>query len=214
MATTSSPHPSSATAASNFATAAGALGATSLITFESAPLGSFSNLTVAPGVSINGSDVNSANQTIRNTSDFPTAPTLDGYNTTPGGAKFVEMIGGTLTFTFAKPIQAFGAYLSGVQDFTTDTLNFSDGTSQVLDVPEAGTSNSVGALDFLGFTDAGKSITSVTIDTGSFAAGWDDIGVDDVRFGPVANVPEPFTLSLFGAGLAGAAALRRRKQKA
>jgi hypothetical protein len=27
-------------------------------------------------------------------------------------------------------------------------------------------------------------------------------------------VPEPFTLSLFGAGLAGAAALRRRKQRA
>jgi hypothetical protein len=29
----------------------------------------------------------------------------------------------------------------------------------------------------------------------------------------VQNVPEPITLSLFGAGLAGAAALRRRKKK-
>jgi hypothetical protein len=30
----------------------------------------------------------------------------------------------------------------------------------------------------------------------------------------VTNVPEPFTLSLFGAGLAGAAALRRRRNTA
>src|SRR5580698_1096378 len=69
MATTSSAHPVSALAASNFAMAAGGLGATSLITFEAASLGSFSNLTVATGVTINGSDVSSANQTIRDTSN-------------------------------------------------------------------------------------------------------------------------------------------------
>jgi hypothetical protein len=116
-----------------------------------------------------------------------------------------------LTFSFASPIQAFGAYFSGVQNFTTDTVNFSDGTSQVLDIPEAGTSSSTGALDFVGFTDAGKSISSVTISAGT--SGFDDIGVDDVRFGPVSAVPEPLTLSIFGAGVVGAAVLRRRKQK-
>jgi hypothetical protein len=211
MATTSSPHPVSAAARASFATAAGALGATSLITFESAPLGSFSHLTVAPGVTINGSDINGANQTIRNTSGFPIAPTLDGYNTTPGGAFFVEMLGGTLTFSFATPIQAFGAYFSGVQNFTTDTVSFNDGTSQVINIPETGTNGFTGALDFVGFTDAGASISSVTVFAGNNA--WDAIGVDDVLFGPVStSVPEPFTLSIFGAGAAGAVALRRRKK--
>jgi hypothetical protein len=213
MAATNSPNPLSAAAETSFVTGAGALGATSLINFETAPLGSFSNLTVAPGVTINGSDISLANQTIRDMSNFPGAPTLDGYNTTPGGANFLEMQGGTLTFTFASPIQAFGAYFSGVQNFTTDTVNFSDGTSQVLNIPEDGTSGSIGALDFVGFTDAGASISSVTIFAGN--NGFDDIGVDDVLFGPVASttpVPEPFTLSLFGAGVVGAAALRRRKK--
>src|SRR4029077_1230099 len=115
--------------------------------------------TVAPGVTMNGSDSFGANQTIRNTSNFPAAPQLDGYNTTSGGANFVEMVGGTVTFSFATPIQAFGAYFSGIQtNFFTDTITFSDGTSQTILIPGAGTSSSVGALDFVGFTDVGKSI--------------------------------------------------------
>lgn len=98
-----------------------------------------------------------------------------------------------------------------MQNFTTDTVNFSDGTSQVLDILEAGTSGSTGALDFVGITDVGASIASATIFAGN--NGFDDIGVDDVRFGPVTAVPEPLTLSIFGAGVVGAAALRRRKLK-
>lgn len=42
-----------------------------------------------------------------------------------------------------------------------------------------------------------------------------DFGLDDIALSttqPVTNVPEPLTLSLFAAGLAGAAALRRRKR--
>jgi fibro-slime domain-containing protein len=34
----------------------------------------------------------------------------------------------------------------------------------------------------------------------------------DVAINPTASVPEPFTLSLFGAGLAGAVAMRRRNK--
>jgi hypothetical protein len=74
MATTSSPHPNSAAAAASFDAAVTTLGGGSLVTFESAPLGSFSNLTIAPGVTINGTDVSSANQTSRNTSNFPSFP--------------------------------------------------------------------------------------------------------------------------------------------
>jgi hypothetical protein len=180
--------PNSTLAAANFDAAAALLGTESIITFESAPVGSFTSLLVAPGVTITGSDLNGNNQAISNTFDAA-FPSLDGYNTTPGGANFVEMMGGSLVFTFAKPVEFFGAFLSGVQDFTQDTFTFSDGTSQTINVPEAGTSPNVGELAFVGFTDAGKSITSVTVNAGTNA--FDDIGVDDVRFQSAVATPEP-----------------------
>jgi PEP-CTERM motif len=211
MPTTSSPHPVSAAAAASFDAAVTALGGGSLVTFESAPLGSFSNLTIAPGVTMNGTDSFGANQTIRNTSNFPAAPQLDGYNTTPGGVNFVEMLGGNLTFSFANPIEAFGAYFSGIQtNFFADSITFSNGTSQTLLIPGAGTNSSTGALDFVGFTDVGKSITSVTVTAGSPTAG-DFIGVDDVRF-QAAPVPEPASLAIFGTALAGFGLMRRRRR--
>ena len=92
VATTSSPHPNSAAAAAAFDAAVAGLGGGSLIDFESAPLGSFSNLTIAPGVTINGTNIFSANHTIRNTSGFPSFPTLDGYNTTSGGANLSKCL--------------------------------------------------------------------------------------------------------------------------
>jgi hypothetical protein len=56
-----------------------------------------------------------------------------------------------------------------------------------------------------------SGVTSVDI-TG-FGAGlyWT---ADNIVYSAATNVPEPVTLSLFGAGLVGAAALRRRKAKA
>ena len=42
----------------------------------------------------------------------------------------------------------------------------------------------------------------------------DGNGFTFIQFSPVRDVPEPLTLSLFGAGLMGAAAARRRKHKA
>jgi hypothetical protein len=201
VATTTSPHPTSSAAATSFDAAAAAIGNVSVLTFESAPLGSFASLTVAPGVTISGTSAAGINQSILNASNFPAAPTLDGYNTTAGGSQFVEVQGGSLTFTFANPVQFFGAYFSGVQDFFTDVITFSDGTAQTIDLPEAGTSSSIGALDFVGFTDAGKTISSITVNAGSFAAGYDDIGIDDVRFQAAASaVPEPSSVGLLLVG--------------
>lgn len=214
VSTTSSPTPNSNAAAASFAAAAAGLGTVSTINFESAPIGSFSSLAVASGVSLSGSDINGDNQTIRNTSNSPTIPTLDGFNTTSGGANFVEMQGGTVTFSFATPTQFFGAYFTGVQNFFSDYVTFSDGTTQVIDLPEAGTSGSVGAVDFVGFTDAGKYISSVTINAGNYQDGADYIGVDDVSYQSAASTaptPEPDSIILMltgGLGVAGA--IRRR----
>lgn len=73
------------------------------------------------------------------------------------------------------------------------------------------TTNTAGTLhpDFAGDTilfgltqETGLTVPSETLIT----------EYDNLRFG--INVPEPFTLSVFGAGIAGAVALRRRRKKA
>jgi hypothetical protein len=211
VATPTSAHPNATSAAASFDTAVAGLGGGSLVDFESAPLGSFSSLTIAPGVTLSGTDFFGHNQTIRNTTNFPPAPQLDGFNTTASGANFVEVQGGTLTFTFSTAVDAFGAYFSGVQNFVNDVITFSDGTSQSLLIPNAGTSNSVGAVVFAGFTDPGKQISSITINAGN--SGFDDIGVDDARFASTTpGVPEPaaWALMLLGFGGIGAAIRNRR----
>lgn len=202
--------PLSTAAAANFDAAASLLGNLSIITFESVPVGPFASLTVAPGVTITGSNISGLDQSINNTFDA-TFPSLDGYNTTPGGANFVEEMGGTVTFQFSTPTQFFGAFLSGVQDFVQDTYTFSDGTSQTIDVPETGTSPNVGELVFVGFTDAGKSIASVTINAGT--NGFDDIGIDDVRYqSAAATTPEPSSVLSLMSGLFALSLWSRRRQ--
>ncbi len=108
------------------------------------------------------------------------------------------------------------AYFSGVQtNFFTDTITFNDGTSQTIDIPGTGTTGSIGAAAFVGFTDAGKLITSVTINAGNpgtQSPGIDDIGVDDVRF-QVPPVPEPSSLALLTLGGVALAGWRRWKKR-
>src|SRR5271156_2380171 len=59
--------PNSVAAAGNFDAAVAALGIEKTITFENSPLGTFSSLTLASGVSLTGADVNGNNQSIVNT---------------------------------------------------------------------------------------------------------------------------------------------------
>lgn len=185
-ANSTDPRPNSDAAAASFDAAAALLGTMNTITFESSPLGSFTNLSVAPGVSMNGIDVNNSPQTILN-APYGTPDRLFGYNTTSGGSQFASLFGGTLTFTFASPIQAFGAYLSGIQ-FAGETITFDDGSSQTIDIPTLSS-----GIAFVGFTDEGKNIVGVTIDVTG-----DIVGVDDVRYGPTGSpaVPEPSTMAI------------------
>lgn len=158
---------------------------------------------VPSGVSITGGS-------IINSSNSPCG-TLCGFNTTPGGAYFYSLYGGTSTFTFTTPISAFGMYITGLQTgfVGPETLTFSDGSSQTLTISNA----TSGAGAFLGFTDFGKMITSLT-----YNASNDIIAFDDVQFASAAAVPEPSILPLFGLGIGligmGLVTARRRKARA
>ena len=187
------PRPNADAAAAAFSAAASGLGPTSLINFESAPIGSFHNFGVAPGVTINGTDSFSADQTILN-SPFSPPDELFGYNTTPGGTQFVLIDGGNLIFTFSPSIQSFGAYLSGIQN-SIETISFSDGSSQTVAIPLPSPTN--GGIAFVGFTDVGTQISSVTISVLG-----DLVAVDDVLFGTAVTVPEPPTQTLFVVAIA------------
>jgi hypothetical protein len=193
------PFTSSNSAAASFTTAAGLIGTVGTITFESATLGAFTSLVVAPGVTASGpSDLS-----ILNSPSFPGAPSLDGFDTTPSGTQYIEDQASAVTFTFTTPVQFFGAYLTGLQsNFFQDTITFNDGTTQTINAPEAGTNDSTGAVDFVGFTDAGKSISSITITAGTGSG--DFIGIDDVSYQTTSSaVPEPASFGLVLAALVG-----------
>lgn len=105
----SDPRPLSTGAAASFDAAVALLGPVNTITFESAALGFFSSLSLGNGVTLTGSGSNSAQQTIRS-APFGTPDQFFGYNTTAGGTKLLSLYGGNATFSFASPVQAFGAY--------------------------------------------------------------------------------------------------------
>ncbi len=198
--------PNSVAAAASFDAAVAAPGTEHTITFESSPLGLFFSLAPASGVSLTGTNVNGNDQSIVNTTSNinitpPCTNALCGYNTTPGGSNFLLLFGGTATFSFSGGADAFGAYLSGVQN-AGETITFSDGTSQSVDISNPGFD---GGTAFVGFTDAGKTIASITINVNN-----DIVGVDDVRY-LTDPVPEPTSLALLGGALAGLALTRRRK---
>jgi hypothetical protein len=199
--------PKSVAAATSFDAAVAALGNENTLTFESSALGSFASLTLASGISLTGADVNGHNQSIVNTTSNinispPCSNALCGYNTTVGGSNFLLLFGGTGTFSFSAGTDAFGAYVAGVQN-GGETVTFSDGTSQSVAIANPGFG---GGTVFVGFIDADKSITSVTINVNN-----DVVGVDDVRY-VTSSVPEPASLALLGGALTGLALMTRRRK--
>jgi hypothetical protein len=203
------PIPNSDAAAASFDTAASGLGTEGIIDFESAALGSFTSLTAAAGVTITGTDFTGlTQQSILNATTCTVA--LCGGNTTLGGSKFLFVNGGFVTFTFANPTSFFGAYLGGVQ-LDGETITFSDGTSQTVTIPNPGIG--IGGIEFVGFTDAGKSISSIRIDTRTVSNPLGDfISVDDLRYQRGSATPEPGTLLLGAAGLLVLAGVQLRRR--
>lgn len=211
--------PNSDAAAANFDSNAAVLGTVNLIDFENSAPGSYSTLTIAPGVTATWLNPNPYYQSISQSTY-----SLTGYNTTSGGSNFLTVgpenpfAPVSVTLSFANPIQAWGAYFTGVQGAIGKYLvQFSDGTSQSLSLAE----DDFGGVQFLGFTASGKSISSITIMGQPNSAGQmgDIIGLDDIRYvsapsDPTQSVAEPtFVLSLLGFGTVGASSLLKRHQK-
>ncbi len=187
------PSPNSDAAAASF-TAAGGGASGGSITFEGLPVGNFGSLGVAPGVTAtitNGSGDACAGICATNQH----SPTPIGYNTTAGGSQHLRVVpnfsdptGASVTFSFAKPINAFGARLTDTQSTFPGpiTATFNDGAAQSLGVTK---NNDSGGQLFFGFTDFGKAISSVTLNTGATGGTRDIWGIDDVLFNSKACGP-------------------------
>jgi hypothetical protein len=221
------PHPNATAAAAAFDAAVPGAG---LITFEGTSSNPIPNLM---GVTLSGVDQFGNDQFIHTAPVDPEASTEFGFNTTPGGKSYLANDAGTDTFTFSTPIDAFGAYFTGVQVPVRDSIVFSDGTTETILLPNAGSDPGSSKLpttvtSFVGFTDPGKQISSVTILAGLNSGGSDWIGIDDVRFGNLPpddtgpgsggtgsapGIPEPASWALMIMGFGGAGAMLRRRSK-
>jgi len=111
------------------------------------------------------------------------------------------------TFSY-KPANLFAAGAT----FDTSPEGEGVGLDIILNLVGGGTETvaHIGPIDgtFFGFVST-DAFTSFTITNGG---GFETFDMDNLHFEANTNVPEPVTLSLFGAGLAGAIAMRRRKK--
>jgi hypothetical protein len=217
VSTTPRPWVNSDAAAASFNAAVLGLGQpVRSIDFEGAPVGNFTSLALGGGVTLTLSNTYPAYPAgILNIPDY-----FGAFNTTPGGARYLDFVTqfvapgdsttASATFDFATPVDAFGAYFSGLNpEYVSFSLQFVDGSLRVLTVPGVNF-----GVEFFGFVDPGSLISSVTmvqafdntvIPANTYAY---FVGVDDIVY---ASVPEPGTLLLVGSGLAALGLRQRRK---
>jgi hypothetical protein len=124
------------------------------------------------------------------------------------------IIGQTYALTFDLGVSTQSGPFSGTISVDAD---LGSNVSLVTDTGSTGTLS--GSTLWTGESElftATSTTTTISIIGETDSAG-EFIGLDNVAFNavsPATGVPEPLTLSIFGAGLAGAAIVRRRKKKA
>ena len=222
-------HPNTDAARATFDAAASTTGTLTQLNFEASTIGSTTFLT--NGVQITGVN-NKQGVNINSTSTDPTqSPQREGFNTTPGGTKFLQLLSGntspvteTFAFSNANPITAFGATFTAIgTNLGTTVITFNDGTTQT----ETLAGNPLGGTEFFGFTDtpAGSSIKSVTLQVSPLSPGTnelDEIGIDDILIYngtpsvPTLGVPEPSETATLAVGIVmlGGLVLLARKRRA
>jgi hypothetical protein len=142
----------------------------------------------------------------------------------PLGGTFTDALFSVPGSTDPATISGFGAVFTDVDILGSSRIEFFGINDNLLfsqDVPVGTVPD--GSLSFLGaIADAGESIFRVRLISGNTqlglsenpAGGSDVVAMDDFLFAEPRKVPEPGTLLLMGAGLAGIAAWGRKRGKA
>lgn len=195
----------------SFDTAIASLGPASTLTFESLPVGNSTNLQPSADVSVVLSGVDSGFNTIDTVLGVVGETEIVGYNNTVGGTKFVRVApafgAGTAlaSFTYAQPIQAWGAFITGLGTAAGNLfIEFVGVNGQTFSV----VGSQSGGTAYFGFVDSSASIVEVRLSLRNVSGTRDIFGIDDVRS---VRVPGPFAGSLLciaGVALAGS----RRRQ--
>ncbi len=203
--------PNSDAAAASFDAALSAA-YTQVVDFESASLGYFTSLTVAPGVTATMTGM--ANSSSCGITNVPGTSIL-GYNTTSGGARHLRAVPvfgiGTciIDFDFDIPSMAWGAYITGLGTANGNLfLMYDDGSVQQHSVM----GNTSGGVLFFGVIDPGKVFSEVSLELRNVTGSRDIYSIDDMRH-TQGVIPEPATFALVGVGVAGALGLTRRRRK-
>jgi hypothetical protein len=133
----------------------------------------------------------------------------DGFGRYPiSGNKFYEVDAQNFTINFNSPIAAFGFYGVDIGDFGGHlTLHATGGGDVTLTVPNTvGNNGSTGgSVLYYGFYDTAQTYTSITFNnnTTTDVFAFDDFSIGSLQQVTPTPTPEPPSLALLGAALAG-----------